>query len=129
MMRELGCPSHSEPRRCPMAGDWTIRRAVLEDDDEIAGLFDAVAGEGRWIGRELPIDHAARRARFAAGLAETEATANFFAVAVWRGRAGDDDRRGMAGPRGRLGPARRGHRMGPVRGCAQDCPADVAAQR
>jgi RimJ/RimL family protein N-acetyltransferase len=59
---------------------WTIRRATLEDDPQIAALFDAVAGEGRWIGRELPIDHEERRARFVEGLQHPETNATFVAV-------------------------------------------------
>jgi RimJ/RimL family protein N-acetyltransferase len=63
-----------------MPDEWAIRKATVDDDPQIAALFDAVAGEGRWIGRELPIDHAARRARFVEGLEHPDTNATFVAV-------------------------------------------------
>lgn len=66
----------------PPTHSWTIRRATIDDDPQIAALFDAVAGEGRWIGRELPIDHDERRARFVEGLDRPDTHATFVAVTV-----------------------------------------------
>lgn len=59
---------------------WSVRRATIDDDPQIAALFDAVAGEGRWIGRELPIDHEQRRSRFLEGLGRPETEATFVTV-------------------------------------------------
>ncbi|HET9541988.1 MAG TPA: hypothetical protein VFP02_02830, partial [Acidimicrobiales bacterium] len=33
-----------------------VRNATVEDLDELMALREAVAGEGRWIGAELPLD-------------------------------------------------------------------------
>lgn len=42
----------------------TIRRATLDDVDALLNLRAAIAGEGVWIGAELPLDVAGDRAKF-----------------------------------------------------------------
>jgi RimJ/RimL family protein N-acetyltransferase len=41
----------------------TVRQATLGDVDRLLELLVAVAGEGRWIGTEAPVDTGARRRR------------------------------------------------------------------
>jgi RimJ/RimL family protein N-acetyltransferase len=65
-----------------MGSGWVIREAVEDDYGSIEPLVEAVAAEARWIGTELPVDHAARRKyreertaepnRFAAFVAEAD---------------------------------------------------------
>jgi hypothetical protein len=64
-----------------MDRSWTIRRATLDDYPQIGALFEAVAGEGRWIGTELPIDYEARRAEMAELLTKPDEFGAFVAVA------------------------------------------------
>jgi RimJ/RimL family protein N-acetyltransferase len=45
-----------------------IRMAELSDADAVIALTEAVAAEGRWIGRELPLDHDVTRTRFLDGV-------------------------------------------------------------
>jgi RimJ/RimL family protein N-acetyltransferase len=45
-----------------------VRAARPEDVDQVLALYASVAGEGRWIGRELPLDQEAARARIAEGV-------------------------------------------------------------
>lgn len=45
-----------------------VRAARPEDVDHVLALYAVVAGEGRWIGRELPLDEDAARARIAEGI-------------------------------------------------------------
>ena len=47
-----------------MASEVVVRRAVEEDFDAVFELFEAVAGEGRWIGAEAPVDRDRRREHF-----------------------------------------------------------------
>jgi RimJ/RimL family protein N-acetyltransferase len=47
------------------APEVTVREATLADLDGLVGLLVAVAGEGRWIATEAPVDLEARRARLA----------------------------------------------------------------
>jgi RimJ/RimL family protein N-acetyltransferase len=47
-----------------------IRPAAPSDVEAVIALTEAVASEGRWIGRELPIDHDVTRTRFLAGVTE-----------------------------------------------------------
>jgi RimJ/RimL family protein N-acetyltransferase len=46
----------------------TVRPVREEDLDALVELFAAVAGEGRWIGAETPVDRERRRRRFAEDL-------------------------------------------------------------
>ena len=63
-----------------MDPQWTIRRATIDDYPQIGALFEAVAGEGRWIGTELPIDYEARRAEMAELLTKPDEFGAFVAV-------------------------------------------------
>ena len=47
-------------------GVATVRRVVLDDWDGWREVYEAVAAEGVWIGGELPVDWAPRRAGFEA---------------------------------------------------------------
>ena len=47
-----------------MASGVVVRPAVVEDFDAVFELFEAVAGEGRWIGAEAPVDRDRRREHF-----------------------------------------------------------------
>jgi RimJ/RimL family protein N-acetyltransferase len=47
------------------APEVTVREATLADLDGLVALLVAVAGEGRWIATEAPVDLEARRARLA----------------------------------------------------------------
>ncbi len=60
-----------------------IRRATAQDFEEWLALFEAVAKEGRWIGREAPLDRVERREAFERGL---EAADALLLVAELRGR-------------------------------------------
>lgn len=51
-----------------MPADVVVRAARPDDVEPVLALYQAVAGEGRWIGRELPMDVEAARARFRAGI-------------------------------------------------------------
>jgi RimJ/RimL family protein N-acetyltransferase len=48
----------------------TVRLATPDDLDEMMRQRTEVAGEGRWIGAELPLDEEGDRASFASGIAE-----------------------------------------------------------
>lgn len=49
-----------------------VRRSTAADVDAFLAVQAEVAGEGRWIGRELPLDTEARRAAFLAGIDDPE---------------------------------------------------------
>ena len=49
--------------RGPTAPGITIREATLADVDALVAIFVDVAGEGRWIGSEAPVDVERRRRR------------------------------------------------------------------
>lgn len=71
------------PYRFPMStGEFTLRRAGEGDFDGWFQLFEAVAAEGRWIGRELPVDREQQRRRFIDGLAGPEGPAAAFIAAA-----------------------------------------------
>lgn len=53
----------------------TIRRATSDDLEALLDLREAVAGEGVWIGAELPLDRDGDRARFAETIAADPADA------------------------------------------------------
>jgi putative acetyltransferase len=61
---------------------FTVRRAREADFDGWFRLFEAVAAEGRWIGREPPVDREELRRRFVDGLAGDEPSAAFLAEAA-----------------------------------------------
>lgn len=61
-------PRTSPPPRRPLPPGVEVRRARATDVDAFVALMEAVAGEGRWIGRELPLDQEERRRAFLAGL-------------------------------------------------------------
>jgi len=48
-------PPPPEPDRRPPPGTQ-IRRSTRDDTGAFVELMEAVAGEGRWIGRELPLE-------------------------------------------------------------------------
>lgn len=50
----------------------TIRPTVASDVPALVDLMEAVAGEGRYIGRELPVDRDAQRQRFIDGIADQQ---------------------------------------------------------
>jgi RimJ/RimL family protein N-acetyltransferase len=47
----------------PRAAAVTVREATLADVDTLVAMLVAVAGEGRWIGTEAPVDVERRRRR------------------------------------------------------------------
>jgi RimJ/RimL family protein N-acetyltransferase len=47
----------------PPAAAVTVREATLADVDTLVAMLVAVAGEGRWIGTEAPVDVERRRRR------------------------------------------------------------------
>ena len=49
----------------PPGAGITVREATLADVDRVLPLLVAVAGEGRWIGTEAPVDVERRRRRMA----------------------------------------------------------------
>ncbi|QXC59518.1 GNAT family N-acetyltransferase [Aquihabitans sp. G128] len=49
-----------------------VRGSRREDAAGFVALMEAVAAEGRWIGRELPLDHDERREAFLAGIEDPE---------------------------------------------------------
>lgn len=59
----------------------TIRRATLEDLDDLIALRIEVAGEGVWIGAELPLDETGDREKFAATIQDGESSVMFVAEA------------------------------------------------
>lgn len=59
----------------------TIRRATLEDLDDLIALRVEVAREGVWIGAELPLDEAGDREKFTATIQDGESSVLFVAVA------------------------------------------------
>lgn len=58
-----------------------IRRASHEDVEQLLDLLEAVAGEGRWIGTELPIDRAARRRQLDETIEGDDRSVRYVAVA------------------------------------------------
>jgi RimJ/RimL family protein N-acetyltransferase len=64
----------------PAGPGVSIRDATLDDVDRLLELLVAVAGEGRWIGTEAPVDLEARRRRIAEGV-EDPATVSLVAEA------------------------------------------------
>ncbi|CAN5626188.1 hypothetical protein BH10ACT1_BH10ACT1_19470 [soil metagenome] len=60
-----------EPRRTLPDG-VAVRLATTADADAFVDLMVAVAGEGRWIGRELPLDVDDRRRAFLDGIEDPE---------------------------------------------------------
>ena len=49
-----------------------VRQAVEADFDSWFAIFQAVAAEGRWIGRELPVDKEEQRQRFVAAFLDSD---------------------------------------------------------
>lgn len=60
---------------------FVVRRARVEDLPAVVDLLAAVAGEGRWIGTEGPVDRADRLARLRGALGE-ESQALYVATAA-----------------------------------------------
>lgn len=58
----------------------TIRRATLDDLDALIALRVDVAGEGIWIGAELPLDEDGDRAKFTTTIEDGETAVMFVAV-------------------------------------------------
>ena len=54
--------------RAPGSTHSLIRRATVEDLPTLLTIREAVAGEERWIGLELPIDHASEAAILGVGI-------------------------------------------------------------
>ncbi|MFL6100747.1 MAG: GNAT family N-acetyltransferase [Actinomycetales bacterium] len=69
-----------------------VRLARPEDVDHVLALYAAVAGEGRWIGRELPIDEDAARARIAEGVDAPGHDSTVAELASIAGEPGADER-------------------------------------
>ncbi len=61
-----------------------IRRARLADLDDALALYESVAGEGRYIGAELPLDREARLTSWSSGFIENPQGAMFVADAARR---------------------------------------------
>jgi RimJ/RimL family protein N-acetyltransferase len=59
---------------CGVAGDLTIRRSRAEDFEPWFALFEEVAAEDRWIGREAPVDRESARQRFDHNVDSVEST-------------------------------------------------------
>lgn len=57
----------------PSRPEVTIREATLADVDALVDLLVAVAGEGRWIATEAPVDTERRRQRMAEDVEGTDA--------------------------------------------------------
>lgn len=55
-----------------MATRLVVRPAGEEDSEAWVDLYTAIAGEGRWIGAELPVDREQRRRRFLDGLVNND---------------------------------------------------------
>jgi RimJ/RimL family protein N-acetyltransferase len=55
--------------------DVRVRPATESDLDGWCDLYEAVAAEGRWIGRELPIDRPAQRRKFLEAFVENTSPA------------------------------------------------------
>jgi RimJ/RimL family protein N-acetyltransferase len=64
----------------PPGAGISLREATLADVDALVALVVAVAGEGRWIGTEAPVDVEVRRRRIAEGV-EDPATVSLVAEA------------------------------------------------
>ena len=64
-MERSGSPPGTGP---PPEAPVRVREATLADVDAILELVVAVAGEGRWIGTEAPVDLEARRRRLVEGI-------------------------------------------------------------
>ena len=58
--------------RPPTRPPVTIRDATLADVDRLLDLLVEVAGEGRWIGTEAPVDREVRRRRIADGVEDPD---------------------------------------------------------
>jgi RimJ/RimL family protein N-acetyltransferase len=56
------------------ADDVILRPARIDDWERFCALFDAIAGEGRWLGSELPSDWDARRPGFERSVAGEDST-------------------------------------------------------
>ncbi len=67
----------AEPGAGAGTGSFRIRRGTEDDLDALMALRAAVAGEGVWIGAELPLDEAGDRERLRPG---RPGTATFVAV-------------------------------------------------
>lgn len=94
-------------------GTAAVRRAGARDFEEWFALFEAVAAEGRWIGREAPLDRAERRAVFERSIEADDALS---LVAEMDGRLvgalGANLRRGVAELGMFVGGNWRGHGVG-----------------
>ena len=62
----------------------TVRPATATDVDALVAMLVEVAGEGRWIGTEAPVDVERRRRRMAADVDAEDAVV--LVAAGWRGR-------------------------------------------
>ena len=65
----------------------TIRRATLDDLEDLLDLREAVAGEGTWIGAQLPLDRDGDRAKHRSTIeVQEDGTTAVFLVAEDEGR-------------------------------------------
>lgn len=73
---DLDAPTGSDPSASsPGIGGVVraqVRRAVAGDVTAMVAMMEAVAGEGRWIGSELPLDVEERIARFTTALEDAD---------------------------------------------------------
>ncbi len=53
-------------------GEPTVRRATAEDIDALLDLYEAVAAEGRYIARELPVDRDSLRPTWAESIGDQD---------------------------------------------------------
>jgi len=67
-MERSGSPPEAGPPAPSPAPAVTVREATLGDVDTLTAMLVEVAGEGRWIGAEAPVDVERRRRRMAADM-------------------------------------------------------------
>jgi putative acetyltransferase len=79
-----------------------IRPTRLSDVDNVVAMFAAVAGEGRWIGRELPLDEELVRQRTADSVDRPGHYSIVAELPATSTPAGADDDRAFGGLAGQL---------------------------
>jgi RimJ/RimL family protein N-acetyltransferase len=59
---------------------FAVRRARLDEVDELLGLFESVASEGLWLGSELPVDREEKLGRFRDSVGDDPRLVEYVAV-------------------------------------------------
>ena len=83
-MERSGSPLGAGPPAPPPGPAVTVRDATLADVDVLVTMLVEVAGEGRWIGAEAPVDVERRRRRMVADVEAPDL--GMLVAAGWRGR-------------------------------------------